>query len=144
MKYLVDTNIFNWLVDRKIADTLLPNDGEFFVTHIQIDEINKTSNEERRARLFLTMASSLSGVIPTETTIIGRSRIGRSKLGSGKVYTSIKNKLDEINGGKRSNINDALIAEASIVNSHTLLTADVDLASVTEEQGGVVQLFTCN
>jgi len=121
MKYVVDTNIFNWLVDRKIADTLLPGDGEFFDTHIQIDEINKTSDEERRARLFLTLASSLSGVIPTESTIIGRSRIGRSK-----------------------NINDALIAEVSIVNSHTLLTADVDLASVTEEQGGVVQLFTCN
>jgi predicted nucleic acid-binding protein len=142
MKYLVDTNIINWLVDRNIDGTLLPSDGEFFVTHIQIDEINKTSDEERRARLFLTLASSLSGVIPTETTIIGRSRIGRSKLGNGEVYTSIKSKLDAINGGRRSNINDALIAEVSIVNSHTLLTADIDLASVTEEQGGAVKLFT--
>jgi predicted nucleic acid-binding protein len=142
MKYVVDTNIINWLIDGKIDKSAMPGDGEFVATHIQIDEINRTSAEERRARLFLTLASSLSGLLQTETTVTDVSRFDFSKLGDGAIYTSIKNQLDTMNGGKPSNIRDALIAEVSIVNSHTLLTADRDLAKVAGDHGGMVRLFT--
>jgi len=74
MKYLVDTNIVNWLIDGKIDNATLPSDGQFIATHIQIDEINKTSDEERRARLFLTLAQSLSGLVQTETAVADVSR----------------------------------------------------------------------
>ena len=141
MKYVVDTNIVNWLIDGKIDKTALPNDGEFVATHIQIDEINKTADEERRARLFLTLASSLSGLLQTETAVADVSRWDFSKWGDGAIYASIKNRLDSMNGGKSSNIRDALIAEVAIVNSHTLLTADRDLAKVADEHGGMVRLF---
>jgi len=141
MKYVVDTNIVNWLIDGKINDAQLPSDGQFVATHIQIEEINKTADEDRRARLFITLASSLSGILPTETAISGISREGLSKAGDGALFSSIKNSLDSLNNGKHNNINDALIAEASIVNSHTLLTADSDLAQVTKEHGGLVRLF---
>lgn len=120
----------------------MPGDGKFVSTQIQIDEINRTSDEERRARLFLTLASSLSGLLQTETTVTGVSRFNFSKLGNGMIYTSIKNQLDAMNGGNPSNIRDALIAEVSIVNSHTLLTADRDLAKVAKDHGGMVRLFT--
>ena len=141
MKYVVDTNIVNWLVDGKIEKAALPGDGEFVATHVQIDEINRTSDEERRARLFLALASSLSGLLPTETTVADVSRFDFSKLGDGVLYTAIRAKLDAMNGGQPSNIRDALIAEVTIVNSHTLLTADRDLAKVAEENGGMVRLF---
>ena|SRR2546426_894158 len=142
MKFLVDTNIINWLIDGKIDKSGMPGDGEFVATHVQIDEINRTSDDERRARLFLTLASSLSGLLQTETTVLGVSRLNFSKLGTGVIFTSVKNRLDGMNGGKPSNIRDALIAEVSIVNSHTLLTADQDLAKVTRDHGGMVRLFT--
>ena len=142
MKYVVDTNIINWLIDGRIDKSAMPGDGEFVATHIQIDEINKTSDEERRARLFLTLASSLSGLLQTETTVFNVSRFNFSKLGDGVIYKSIKNQLDAMNGGKPSNIRDALIAEVSIVNTHTLITADQDLAKATRDHGGMVRLFT--
>jgi len=83
MKYLVDTCIINWLIDEKIKNFDLPGDGQFIATHIQIDEINKETNEERRARLFLTLARSLSDLVPTETTVFEVSRFDSSKLGDG-------------------------------------------------------------
>jgi len=141
MKYVVDTNIINWLVDGKIDNSMLPSDGEFVATHIQIDEINKTSDEERRARLFLTLASSLSDLLPTESAVWDVSRFNWSKYGDGVAYNSMKSQLDSLNGGKASNIKDALIAEVCLVNSHTLLTADQDLAKVAIDHGTMVKLF---
>ena len=141
MKYVLDTNIINWLIDGKIDSASLPNDGAFVATHIQVDEINATSDEDRRARLFITLASSLSALLPTETVVAGISRADYCKSGDGIVFGSIKKTLDAINGGRKSNVNDALIAEVSIVNSHTLLTADSDLAKATKKHGGMVRLF---
>jgi len=142
MKYVVDTNILNWLIDGIIDSDSLPRDGELVATQIQIDEINKTADVDRRARLFLAFASSSSGLLPTETTIFDVSRYGFSKLGDGAIYTSIKSQLDAKNGGRPGNIGDALIAEVAIVNGLTLLTADRDLAKVAEDHGGSVRLFT--
>ncbi|MBI2089276.1 MAG: hypothetical protein HYT78_11110 [Deltaproteobacteria bacterium] len=103
MKYLVDTNIVNWLIDGRIDKAAMPGDGQFIATHVQIDEINKTSDEERRARLFVTLASSLSGLVQTETTVADVSRFDFSKLGDGILYSSIKTRLDSLNGGEPSN-----------------------------------------
>src|SRR4029077_12365664 len=50
MKYLVDTSVFNWLADGWIQSENLPPDGCFAITHIQIDEINRVRDEDRRAR----------------------------------------------------------------------------------------------
>lgn len=141
MKYVLDTNVINWLVDGKINETMLPSDGTFIATHVQIDEINRTSDEERRARLFLTLASSLSGLLPTEIVVADVSRWDWSKPGDGKIYGSIKSGLDALNGSRPSNIRDALIAEVCVVNSHTLLTADQDLAKVASAHGTMVRVF---
>jgi predicted nucleic acid-binding protein len=141
-KYVVDTNVVNWLVDGTILAADMPSDGVFVATHVQIDEINATSDADRRARLFLTLASSLSGILPTESMVADVSRWDHAKMGDGEIYSSVKQRLDELNGGRSSNIRDALIAEVCIVNSHTLLTADRDLAKATEEHGGVVTFFS--
>jgi len=56
-RYVVDTSVFNWLADSLIEKSALPSDGGFAITHIQMDEINKTKDEERRARLMLVQAA---------------------------------------------------------------------------------------
>ena len=140
-KYLVDTSVFNWLTDSLIAIDQLPADGGFAITHIQVDEINKTKDEERRARLALTQARLHCKLLLTESLVLDVSRLDHAKMGDGRLYASLKTELDALNGGTNSNARDALIAEVAIVNAYTLLTADADLRSATEKHGGKVLFF---
>ena len=142
MKYVVDTNVINWLIDGKIDRASLPSDGEFIATHIQIDEINRTSDEDRRARLFLALTSTIRELLPTESLIAGVSRVNWCKVSDGRIFTSIRSQLDTKNGGRQSNIHDALIAEVAIANGFTLLTADTDLAEIASDHGGAVRLVS--
>ena len=144
MKYIVDTCIFNKLVDGDIKPEELPDDGSFIASHVQIDEINKTGGEERRARLFLKFATVVDELVPTESAVIGVSRIGQSKISDGNLHTKLKADLDLLNGGKRSNIMDALIAEIAIKNDLTLLTADYHLQDVAKQNGCKVTYWSTN
>ena len=140
-KYVVDTCVFNWLADGRIKRDALPRDGGFAITHIQVDEINKTKDEELRARLSLMQTSLRPKLLPTETLVFDVSRWDHAKTGDGRLFRSIEAALDALNGRRRSNKRDALIAEAAIANRYTLLTADEDLRSVTESHGGAVIFF---
>jgi rRNA-processing protein FCF1 len=143
MKYIVDTNIFNKLVDGLLDPADLPMKGSFVAIHLQVDEINNTKDSERRARLFLTFAEMAPEVVPSESFVIGVSRIGHAKTGwnGPSMYDEIKARLDALNGGKRNNIIDALIAEAAIVNNYVLITSDFHLAEVAKSLGAQVTYF---
>lgn len=135
MKCVVDTNIINRLVDGSLSTEDFPPDAELVATHVQIDELNKTQDSERRARLFLRFATTIDRVVPTESTILGVSRLGFSKLSGGNVYSALKADLDSLNGGKANNAQDALIAEVAISSGYTLFTADYHLAEVARRHG---------
>jgi len=138
MKYVLDTNIFNRLADGAISRSNLPNDSEFIATHIQLDEINNTKDAERRARLLLVFVKMAPLIVPTETGVLGLSRLGEFKLGEGQLYAGIKAKLDPMNANRTNNAQDALIAEVAINNGYGLITADKDLASVAGDNGAQV------
>ena len=142
MKCIVDTNIINRLVDGSLSTDDLPRDAEFLATHVQIDELNKTSDSERRARLFLKFATTVDTLVPTESTVTGISRLDHSKLSDGARYDSLKADLDSVNQGKANNPHDALIAEVAIANGYTLLTADYHLAEVAKKRGCTVRYFS--
>jgi rRNA-processing protein FCF1 len=120
-------------VDGAVRLEDLPNDGDFVATHVQIDELNKTKDEERRARLLLKFSTLRPEVALTESFVIGTSRIGFGKLGS-SAYDSLKNALDA-RKPKPNNIQDALIAEVATQNGYVLITGDADLAQVAEDHG---------
>lgn len=141
-KYVVDTCIFNWLADTLISKGALPSDGGFAITHVQVDEINKTKDEERRARLLIIQASLHCLLLPTQSFVFDVSRFGHAKLSDGKLFTSLRTELDTLNGKKLNNVRDALIAEAAIANGYTLLTADRDLKQVTEKHAGKVIFYS--
>ena len=101
-------------------------------------EINRTSDQERRARLFLIFAENRPVILPTESGVWGTSRWGQFKWGAGPVFTSIKLALDSRNGAKPNNNQDSLIAEVALANGYGLITADRDLAEVVEAQNGHV------
>ncbi len=56
-----------------------------------------------------------------------------ARLGDGGLYSDLKAKLDKSNGGRSSNIKDALIAETAIMNGLTLVTDDRDLYKIVME-----------
>jgi hypothetical protein len=141
IRYVVDTSVFNWLANSSIETSELPLDGGFAITHIQMDEINKTKDEERRARLLLVQASLHCKLLPTQTLVLDVSRIGHAKMGDGRLFNLLRSELDGLNGKKKNNARDALIAEVAIANTYTLLTADEDLKIATEKHGGKVLFF---
>ncbi|MBU4176389.1 MAG: type II toxin-antitoxin system VapC family toxin [Desulfurivibrionaceae bacterium] len=141
MSYVVDTNIFNKLVDGVICAEDLPSDGPYFSTHVQIDEINNTKDSERRARLFLMFAEVRPQVVPTESFVWDVSRWDQGKWSDGVLFEKLKQDLDALNKSKANNARDVLIAEVAIVNGFTLLTADSDLSVVVKNHGGQVAFF---
>lgn len=141
MKCVVDTNIINRLIDGSLSTDDIPADAELVATHVQIDELNKTRDEERRARLFLRFATTVDSVVPTESFVLDVSRLDYSKLGDATLYGTLKTELDALNKGKANNVQDALIAEVAIANRYTLLTADYHLAEVARKYGGTVRYF---
>ena len=142
MKTVVDTCIFNKLIDGLLSTDDLPTDAQFVATHVQIDELNRTTNEERRARLFLRFSTFVDSIIPTESMVWGVSRWGHGKWSDGLLYNKLKSDLDSLNDGKDNNSKDALIAEVAIVNSYELITADDDLAEVARNHGCQVRYFS--
>lgn len=141
MSYVVDTVIFNKLVDGTINVADLPSDGAFVATHVQIDEINNTGDSERRARLFLMFAEMRPKIVPTESFLFDVSRFDNAKISDGVLFEKLKKELDALNKSKSNNIQDILIAEVAIANGFTLLTLDQHLAEVVEKQGGKVFHF---
>jgi hypothetical protein len=140
-KYVVDTCVFNWLADSSIKRESLPSDGGFAITRIQVDEINKTKDDERRAKLWLTQTALHCKLLPIHTLVFDDSRFDYTEPGNGRLFTSLKTELDTLNGSKKNNSRDALIAEATIANGYVLLTADRDLRLATEKHGGRVIFF---
>jgi len=139
-KFVVDTCIINKLVDGSLSIDKLPV-GKYVATHIQVDEINKTSDTERRARLFLKFLSIGPEIVPTESAVIGISRIDNAKVGDGLLYNTLLNELDSMNNKRKNNANDVLIAEVAIKNNWKLLTTDKDLALVASNNNCKVKYW---
>ena len=136
MSFLVDTNIFNKLLDGTILLESLPTGCPYVATHIQIDEINNTSNAGRRAQLFLMFAKVSPKIIPTESFVFDISRWGECKWSDGVLHNKLKRELDSLNNSKANNTNDVLIAEVAIVSNYTLITADKHLADLVKDNLG--------
>jgi hypothetical protein len=144
MKYMVDTNIINWLVDGSLSTENFPPNAAFVATHIQHDELSKTRDSTRRQKLIDRFNTFVDSTLPTESTIFGISELNSCKMGDQRIFSRLKSDLDFLNHGKGNNSEDALIAEVAIVNGHTLITADEDLRTVAEQHGcNVTPLAKC-
>jgi predicted nucleic acid-binding protein len=157
---MFDTNVFNRILDGVIPISMLSGRVQAYATHIQRDELERTKNRERRAALASVFGQVLAGSLPTGSLVLGVSRLGEARLGGERVvhtasavygvskydqakysandnlYAALKDRLDSLNGQRSNNVPDALIAETSIKEGHTLVTDDGDLALVTKEFGG--------
>lgn len=111
--WLLDTNVFNHLVDGKIDEAKLLERFSPFVTNVQLEEIRqfepKTPEEHRRKQLLLKMVSKIpDAVLPTlaENLNLSNSDLFRSREGS--TYSQILEALNQINP-KSKNLMSAML-----------------------------------
>ena len=134
LKFILDSNIFDEIVagNLKIDDLAMfknKENTEFYVTHIQVDEINKCSDTEKRAKLFLFMTKISPIIVPTESAVFGISRIGEAKFSNGDL-------LEKLRKGNIKHTKDALIGETAIKEKLILITNDRTLRKRVSSNGG--------
>jgi len=76
MAYMLDTNVFNKLIDGAIVLNDLPDDSKFLATPVQLAEINKTPDNKRRLALLEKFHELINEVPRTKTTLWGYSGWG--------------------------------------------------------------------
>jgi predicted nucleic acid-binding protein len=135
---MFDTNIFNQILDGKLDITTFNGKVNYYATHIQVDEIHKTKNDERRDNLIHIFTEVEPILTPTTVFILDVSRLDEACLGGGQIYEAIKSELDKRNKNKSNNVQDAITAETTIINGFTLVTEDSQLFKVAVELGGKV------
>jgi predicted nucleic acid-binding protein len=143
MRCMLDTCVFNWLLDGVVDASLLPSPAEYFVTHVQRDEIAAERHAARRAQLFARLGELKPVRIPTESWALGISRVGDFRLSEGVEFRRILDALDK-KKRRKNNRSDALIAETALRNTLTLISADGALCDVMREFGGSVIQFRKN
>lgn len=136
--FMFDTNIFNHILDSKIKFEDFPEKFDFFITHIQEDELGKTQDLDRKELLLKIFKKINQENIPTESAVWDISKWDMAKFGDeNSLYEKIKSDLDK-KEQRQNNIHDALIAETTIKNGLILVTDDSDLLEVTQKYKGEV------
>ena len=129
---MVDTNIINRILDHDLELKVFKEAGKtFLATHIQRDEIKKTSDENRRKEL-LYIFEEIVNRVPTESALWGKSKWGECKWAEDNLVEEILKELDK-KDKRRNNTEDALIADTAIKNDYVLVTDDGDLYDVVTE-----------
>ncbi len=134
--FMFDTNIFNHVLDGRIDLASFVGKARFCATHVQLDELSRTSDQNRRTDLLVVFEKVPQDTVPTKTFVLGTSKLDRADVGEGTLYEKIKWELDTLNRSKSNNVEDALIAETVIKNHLTLVTDDGDLSQITKQNGG--------
>lgn len=147
--YMLDTNVFNDVLDGKIDIACLKG-RRLIATHIQRDEIGKCMDETRRRELFSIFEFLAGEHVPTSSFVVGISVVGGACAGSDgavptelekpdsndNIFDGMRRCLDNLNKGKKSNTQDILIAETSLRNGYVLVTSDAHLFKVVTKYGG--------
>src|SRR3989344_7403081 len=92
---IFDTVIFNRILDEGInLSTIIEmkerGTHEFYITHIQEDQLRNTPDEKRRKQLIQVFRNIPSTFLATESSVIGISRFGMAKLSDGKLYSELE------------------------------------------------------
>jgi predicted nucleic acid-binding protein len=152
--YMLDTNVFNHILDKKV-DLALLKGKRLVATHIQRDELIKTSNDVRRKELLSifmeyilatnsatnasaadTARADSGSLVPTESAVWDISHWGKAKWGAADNFNKMRQDLDKLNKNKKNNTQDILIAETCLKNGWVLITSDTDLLGVVTKHGG--------
>ncbi len=130
MKVIFDSNVFDDLLSGKLDLNILKN-IQICITHIQRDELNKCTNENKKDKLIQILEEVNPEILPTESFCFNISRFGMAKLSDGKTF-------DEIKKGNIKNTEDALIGEVALKKGLVLITNDKGFRKKIEKLNGKV------
>ena len=140
-RFMFDTNVFGKILKMQVPTSLLTSEHQYFVTHVQKDELNNAP-QSIRAKLLSVFQVVPQQAIPTESAVVGVSRIDGAKIGDPGLYDSMLQELDRRKPREHgNNIKDALIAETAIENGIVLVTDDKALQDSARNHGGTVMPF---
>jgi len=135
--YMLDTTVFNHLVEGCIALQRVPSDQLIYVTHVQLNEIQRTPDAVKLQSLLAVFTAIDSAQIPTSSAIWNISEYGNAEYGTPDgLFQSLLANLNGRNKSKKNNAKDILIAETAIRHNLILVTDDHDLSDVVCEAGG--------
>jgi hypothetical protein len=125
---MIDTCILNHLTDGHYTINDLPQ-GEYYITHIQRDELESTPDPVRRHALKGQLNFVHSNIVVTSVALSGLARSGEASCGDDQYYKVILSELDK-HKRKSNNYKDAVIGATAIQNNFLLITGDSDFAEV--------------
>ncbi|MDU0328952.1 type II toxin-antitoxin system VapC family toxin [Paenibacillus barengoltzii] len=123
-KIMFDSNVFDKLPE--FIDRVKNSAGsqyEYYITSIQVEELCEIPDDKQNIRKtnILMLVELRAKLVPISVFILnGRTRLGYARLGNGEVYRKILN-------DKKTNIDDAVIADTAVYEGCTLVTQDKDL-----------------
>ncbi len=85
--YMLDTVIFNKILDNSIDINLFTGKAKLLVTHIQWDQIDSTKDCTRRKELSSLFVLLTQEKIPTESFYLGVSKLDDAKLSDNFIPT---------------------------------------------------------
>ncbi len=133
-KFLLDTNILDDIESGKVDIEVIlkahKQGSQFFITHIQVDEVNKMKDVEKRGKLFFVLSTLPSQLRETDSVVLGVSRWDYSKWGTGEVMERLRVGKTDAKSAK-----DALIGETAVNNNLTLITNDRKLMNRVRREG---------
>jgi len=137
---MLDTNIFNRLLDNEVDITIFPVGSSLFATKVQYEELNSTRNLMRRTELIQKFKEIEPDIVPASFSLdIAGAGLDEGTLSEGDYAQKLWIALEVIQS-KSNNWHDALIAEAAYINGCRLVTADRNLSEVAKEHGLTVWL----
>ena len=94
---LLDTNVFNNVADGTI-DVESFKGRRLLVTHVQRDELSRTKDVARRAKLLATFELIAAEAVPTASAVLDESRWDEAEWGiEDDVFEQMKDELDLLN-----------------------------------------------
>ena len=127
---MFDTVVFNRILDGALDIDAFVGKARFYAAHIQLDEINDTSNLQRRQALLEVFNKITERKVTTESFVLGVSRLDEARLSDGNIvptksavwnvsawgqakwgeadglYSAVKAELDTLNKSKPNNVQD--------------------------------------
>lgn len=128
-EYMLDTSAVGEIENGAVDPRLLYTSSDaLYITHIQEDELANAGHYSKFLMRVLDVVDA--GSVATESFKLGISKLGRGKLGAGKYEQKILNEMKPDGGNEML---DAMIADAAVVNGHTLVTHDEELRDAVND-----------
>jgi len=132
---MFDTNSFDKILTGEMPIELIKQSislgYRYFITHIQTDELSNIpdNKKDKRAKLVLFLSAVAPSLIPTESFVLGYTRLGYGKLGTAGYYEKLLNE-------NKTNIKDAIIGDTAIKNGFVIVTEDREFTKKIKSLGG--------